>query len=288
MRAVFRGRNLAKLLAMLFMTVDHIGLIMGLELLRVIGRAAFPIFAYLMADGWNKTHDKDKYFNRVAGCAVLSQLPYLWLTGRTEMGSQADVGGVFLLFAAAVFVLWALSMISGTYSVLWLFALLYVCVFGVFMKCWPNEVSLNVMYTFGAAMLFVRIKDVEQESGRDLSRWIYAAAVMGMMAGFLLKCDYSVFGIGFVVALMFFENDYAKLAVSAVWCLAIYQFAYGNNWYCLWSMIGVVICWLLCRQESEKPPKWFCSLGYWYYPAHMAVLAGIAVFIENYKVQLLG
>ena len=43
------GRNLLKFLAMIIMTADHIGLVFNIEWLRVLGRAAFVMFAHLPA-----------------------------------------------------------------------------------------------------------------------------------------------------------------------------------------------------------------------------------------------
>lgn len=57
-----------KLLAILFMTLDHIGAYWGLYMdpklylfLRVLGRLAFPIFAWELALGFRRTHNLFKY-----------------------------------------------------------------------------------------------------------------------------------------------------------------------------------------------------------------------------------
>ena len=70
-----------KLLAILFMTLDHIGAYWGLYMdpklyliLRVIGRLAFPIFAWELALGFRRTHNLFKYALRLFALAVVSQL----------------------------------------------------------------------------------------------------------------------------------------------------------------------------------------------------------------------
>lgn len=60
------------------MFVDHVGLLFFPEelLLRVIGRISFPIFAFLVAEGLEKTSNAWKYLLRLLIFAVLSQIPY--------------------------------------------------------------------------------------------------------------------------------------------------------------------------------------------------------------------
>ena len=53
-----------KLLACLFMLIDHAGLLLfpRYKIFRIIGRLAFPIFAYLIAEGCRYTRNKLKHF----------------------------------------------------------------------------------------------------------------------------------------------------------------------------------------------------------------------------------
>ena len=54
--------NQLKIIALIAMTIDHVGLILlpQVELLRIIGRLSFPIFAYMIAEGCFFTHDKKR------------------------------------------------------------------------------------------------------------------------------------------------------------------------------------------------------------------------------------
>lgn len=63
------------------MTVDHVGYIMFPNQLwmRIVGRAAFPIFAFLIAQGFIHTKDVYKYLTRLSVFAVLIQLPFWFL-----------------------------------------------------------------------------------------------------------------------------------------------------------------------------------------------------------------
>ena len=70
--------NQLKLIAMFTMTIDHIGVILlpQYRFLRVIGRLAMPIYAFMIAEGCHYTHDRKAYFLRLFGLAVLCQVVY--------------------------------------------------------------------------------------------------------------------------------------------------------------------------------------------------------------------
>ena len=91
-RKVLSGSAL-KLLAMLTMLVDHIAgvvlvrhsqytLFLGplhfrpYYLMRYIGRLAFPIYCFLLVEGFLHTHDRRRYALRLALFALLSELPW--------------------------------------------------------------------------------------------------------------------------------------------------------------------------------------------------------------------
>ena len=56
--------NQLKIVALLAMTCDHVGklLLPQVEILQIFGRLAFPIFAYMIAEGCVHTKSKKKYF----------------------------------------------------------------------------------------------------------------------------------------------------------------------------------------------------------------------------------
>ncbi len=65
-----------KLIALVSMTVDHVGyfLFPEIEVLRYIGRLAFPIFAYMIGEGCLHTHDLRRYFVRIFALGVFCQV----------------------------------------------------------------------------------------------------------------------------------------------------------------------------------------------------------------------
>lgn len=67
-----------KLIAICTMFIDHLGytLFPGDLWLRCVGRVAFPIFCFLIAEGCVYTHDRRKYALRLLAFALLSEIPF--------------------------------------------------------------------------------------------------------------------------------------------------------------------------------------------------------------------
>lgn len=68
--------NQLKLIALITMTIDHIGayIFPHYPVLRIIGRLAMPIYAFLIAEGCYHTKNKLKYWGLMAGFALVWQL----------------------------------------------------------------------------------------------------------------------------------------------------------------------------------------------------------------------
>lgn len=79
--------NQLKLIALVIMTIDHIGefLLPQYRILRIIGRLAFPIFAYMIAEGCRFTSNRARYLGTVFGVGVLYQLVVFCLTKSLSM-----------------------------------------------------------------------------------------------------------------------------------------------------------------------------------------------------------
>lgn len=77
--------GLLKLLALLFMVLDHIGaaLIPGCIELRLLGRIAFPLYGWCLVVGATYTHDWKKYALRLLLVGLLSQPCYVWAMGHS-------------------------------------------------------------------------------------------------------------------------------------------------------------------------------------------------------------
>ncbi len=77
MQKTFSGNQL-KIIAAVAMTIDHIGVMLfpDLLILRIIGRIAMPIFAYMIAEGCYHTKNKKRYALTLFAVALVCQIVY--------------------------------------------------------------------------------------------------------------------------------------------------------------------------------------------------------------------
>ncbi len=70
--------NVLKLFAAVCMVIDHVGLMFfpNLVIFRVIGRLAFPIFAFMISEGARYTKNKIRYFIFMFSIAAVCQIVY--------------------------------------------------------------------------------------------------------------------------------------------------------------------------------------------------------------------
>ena len=91
------SNNVLKIIACIAMLIDHMGLILfpKVLVLRFIGRIAFPIFAFLLAEGCFYTKNKLRHFLVLAGFAIIMQVVLFIATGMTAFS-------IFMHFSIAV------------------------------------------------------------------------------------------------------------------------------------------------------------------------------------------
>lgn len=84
-----QGRELLKIIAIVSMTVDHIGaaLYPGYIFLRIVGRLAFPLFCYLLILGMGTTRNAKNYLMRLSAFALISQVPFYLALGFEPLGT---------------------------------------------------------------------------------------------------------------------------------------------------------------------------------------------------------
>lgn len=76
-----------KVIALISMVIDHVALYLMehgtvlYETMRCIGRIAFPVFAFLIAEGLIHTRSRYRYFFTLLGFAVISEIPWYLLNG---------------------------------------------------------------------------------------------------------------------------------------------------------------------------------------------------------------
>lgn len=149
--------NQLKIIALIAMTLDHVGKLLwpGCVWMQVVGRLAFPIFAYMVAEGCTYTKNRKKYLGMMAGLAFVCQLVYL-----VAMGSLYQ--SVLVSFTLSIVLIYIVDWAKGTGKV-WLALVLAVVSYGT---AWFLSVELpvvlwrtdyNIDYGFAGILLVVGI-----------------------------------------------------------------------------------------------------------------------------------
>lgn len=163
------------LIAFTTMLIDHIGLLLFPDefFLRVIGRAAFPLFAVMIGRGSFYTSDSLSYISRLLILAIVSQIPFIFAVtpDRLNVVFTLVLGlSLWHLFIkqdfSALFILFVITLLvpvdygfTGVFFVAFCCAAYCYCIplhslFWVFVA-WPDAVSLFVGLIFLLLFWFV-------------------------------------------------------------------------------------------------------------------------------------
>ncbi len=128
MKKIGLNYNQLKLIAAVSMLVDHVGYILFpfFDIFRIIGRLAFPIFAFCLAEGVRYTKNRLRYLLTIGICAAVFQIVFIVAAGGNvinifgtlaisvclcylfDFTKTRKIGG-FLLFGLAVFAVYAFT-----------------------------------------------------------------------------------------------------------------------------------------------------------------------------------
>ncbi len=123
------SQNQLKLIAALSMTIDHIGvsLFPRLEILRIIGRLAFPVFAYFIFEGFRYTHSRGRYFLRLFVLGLACMAVYYF-------AEKEVYGNILITFSLSVAALCAAEYAKTSESIKgW--AAFGLCMAGIYALC---------------------------------------------------------------------------------------------------------------------------------------------------------
>lgn len=135
-----------RILACVLMLIDHVGELVQnptlMLIMRGIGRLAFPIFAFLIYNGFIHTSSRLRYARRLGLFALISQIPFSLFSGREFL----QKGNVFFALLLALLCLWAVDEMRKRD--------------GLRPWCWAVPIVLVVGYTFGGVSLDYGVKGV--------------------------------------------------------------------------------------------------------------------------------
>jgi len=114
------GREMLKWIALITMTIDHIGATLYPEhsVLRLIGRLSFPLFGYLLVLGLESTRNVKRYCARLLIFAFISQVPFYLAFGREPFESL----NIFFTLSSGLFFIYFFKMRNVLLVLLPLFA----------------------------------------------------------------------------------------------------------------------------------------------------------------------
>lgn len=98
-----------KMIAAASMLIDHGGLIFfpRVTIFRILGRFAFPIYAFCIAEGFRHTRNRKRYFWQIFILGAVCQLAYLIVDGSLYLG-------VLISFSASIILMWAVDRVKRT------------------------------------------------------------------------------------------------------------------------------------------------------------------------------
>ncbi|MBR5192099.1 MAG: hypothetical protein IKW33_01650 [Clostridia bacterium] len=236
----FLSSNVIKVLASIFMVIDHVGYILFPELtiLRILGRLSMPLFAFMIAEGAYYTKNKIKYFSLIFVLGLIFQVVFY-------VAEQSLYMGILITFSISILIIYALqffqlklnngSLLEKIYSIL-LFALL------VALTYWLNIV-LQIDYGFWGCLLPVfgsvlRIKSTKPNGTK-----------------------------------ICFNVNLINLLTFAIGLTLLCLFSGGIQYY---ALLTLPILFFYSGKRGKFNLKYFF---YIFYPAHMVIIYGIAFLL---------
>lgn len=286
-----------KLVALAAMTIDHIGLVYGQQgwnmlpidssAFRWVGRMAFPLFAFCLAQGWKQTSHRGNYFINLVLGALVSQIPFtMAFSAQNLQPAQAtplrfQISAEYLLLAGVVTLLYRHFTLSGRLH--YRLGIVAAAAFlpGIQLQIhgvWIAGRNGNVFFTFVLAFLCLYLlSEKETLSRRDRSILALAAAVFLLVYG--LHADYGtgLSGIILIAGFTFLNQKGQQIAFLIFWSFWFYAILAGN----FESAVACALAGLfLAGYSSDRQNKYrMKKLFYWYYPIHLLVLGGLNVMM---------
>ena len=231
-----------KLIAVATMLIDHIGAVFPGEtpmLFRSVGRIAFPIFVYMIAQGCRYTNNINKYLLRLALFALISEIPF-------DLAFRLHP-----IFYENGTVSYGINFLSHT-NVFYTLLLGATCIV-IFNKAKDWNKPLAVL---AALPLMFIAEFIGSDYGAFGVIWIFAVYLANPERKAASAAALSI-GILYIYAFNSFANG---IALSL-----------GHPWYFFFAMASVALISLYNGKQGPKL-KW---AFYVFYPLHLTVLAAL-------------
>lgn len=241
-----------KLVAIISMLIDHIGAVFFpmdtpiYSVCRLIGRLAFPIFCFLIVEGFYHTKDVDHYIKRLGIFALISEIPFDLALYQYRYKSDIiiDLGNAF----------------SGKSYILISRLMKYQ----------------NVFFTLALGLILITMMSkLEKKYSKEMMLLnIYNALLtIGFCAiAVVLRTDYSLCGVLLIVAFYLFRQSNVLCGIAIFLVLGYLQ---GDALAGLFATSAI----LFIRKFNGEKGKDVKYLFYIFYPAHLIALFLIKVLL---------
>lgn len=252
-----------KLIAITAMVIDHLGLFFFPQILlfRIVGRLAFPLFAWLIANGAYYSKNTKKYLARLFFFALVAQIPFMAINTLNDpsfwtlnvlftlfLGLSAIVlikksKNMFITFFIIMLSALMASIFNTEYGAMGVLAIvIFYLFFKNFKKMLILQICLFALFSIIPIIFFIA-----------LTRGMNSVA----SPIFLPLCLPIKTNICLVLSLKFSPNFIPQTLIEPLGLFALIFVAFYGN------------------QEGEKMKYFF----YWFYPIHLVILYFIKLFV---------
>lgn len=246
-RFSFLSTNTLKFMAAAFMVCDHIGVILfpDILLLRIIGRLAFPMFAFMIAEGCRHTRNKLRHFLTIGGFAFACQLGFYIFD--PEMALREI--NVFVTFTFSVMMIYALQ--------------------AFYKRLFDRNASWKSRVLFGVIFISIVFAVYYISLYINFDYNFYGAIIPLMASLFMLpdNCDIDI--------LKKLDNKYMHiLTLSIGVALMVFSDPVRMKRFAMLSIIPLL---MYSGKKGKLKTKYFF---YIFYPLHLVIIEGIYILMH--------
>jgi len=258
------------ILAMALMLCDHLWATMFpmQEWMTCIGRIAFPIFAFMIVEGYFHTKNVKKYLLRMLIFAIISEIPFNYVMGSSIFYPIHQ--NVLFTFLISLLLIVFMEFIRAK-NKLWLTIPMAVLVIlsgfivgtAAMVDYYGVGIGTVLMFYFLRKERFTALSDKITENKSEKAKiWIRRLALFLCFAG--------------QVAVMYYMH--VKILGGYYYSLYLFgkEFEIVQQGFALLALIPI---WLYNGKQGYHS-KWFQYLCYGFYPAHLAILYLIWIFVN--------
>ena len=198
-----------KLLACITMLIDHIGAIFfpTVAVYRIIGRIAFPIYAFLLAEGVFHTRNPMKYGLRLLLVAVLTELPYdLLFRGEFTWAKNSAMITLLLGFGAGI----AIKHCRGWWKLL-------VCLPFIFLARYAHS-----SYGMEGVLMIVLFLLCREVPCRRPVQIVLMVLLSLRMAGFPGKISLQIYGLLALIPITLYSGEKRSRSKAMQWAFTLF------------------------------------------------------------------